>query len=758
MSIRKVNIPKPNGQQEQTNIAPAVEQITDYLPAVGDEVNGYTVGAVVDFIKGLKLGGVVIDIDTDGNIRFNGNIYATGFVSAMGAGTSDGGTASGGGLDESELWRILAGDANSRQILSQYLITALTPYLLTSSLQMLTIKRGGVTIGTYKADTAKSINIELPTFAEVLNKPTTLAGYGITDAMTSTAITTAISNAIATEVTNRNNAISTAIAPVQTTANAAQATADSANSKVDNLQIGGRNLLLNTNSNVRPNIVGLSNKFQANSCSYVYSNNKLTLTNTGDRGFFYYRLGSGSNPSESSWNLSGNCTFSARFTVKSGVVTNLLVFIIEHDGVREIAHRNSISADGTVSVTVNITSNKGMLGLQSSCEKGAVIEVDNLKLELGNKATDWTPAPEDVEEKINNTKTEIINGNVASATKLQTARSLWGNSFNGTKDINNTLIFPTHTDSRHIELNNKYGLCFFAGSGTWTCALNYYKIAGTTVMSYGCHGTNANLLYGYIGKEYNDNIIRFFSDNKVVVGAGTQATSYKPTHTLEVVGTIKGTTAFLGRLMIGYTTEDTNYSIKCDGRFYAGDDSEIYGLLTVDSLVASDNIKGQSLTILGSASITDLSCNIITSNTIKANIGIESNGYVSAMASSASDGRFKTDVQDFNSLSILQRFTFVAYKWRPEAQLISPELYDNTTNYGVIAQDVDGIIDGLVYDAKTQAGTIKAVRYEKLIPIVAKGVQELNDEVAMLRAENAKLRAEIDEIKRQIKRLWNRQF
>ena len=33
-------------------------------------------------------------------------------------------------------------------------------------------------------------------------------------------------------------------------------------------------------------------------------------------------------------------------------------------------------------------------------------------------------------------------GNIASATKLRTARSLWGNSFNGTKDITGSIVFP----------------------------------------------------------------------------------------------------------------------------------------------------------------------------------------------------------------------------------------------------------------------------------------------------------------------------
>ena len=37
--------------------------------------------------------------------------------------------------------------------------------------------------------------------------------------------------------------------------------------------------------------------------------------------------------------------------------------------------------------------------------------------------------------------------NVASATKLQTPRNLWGNSFDGTKDINGSIVFPTIGDT-----------------------------------------------------------------------------------------------------------------------------------------------------------------------------------------------------------------------------------------------------------------------------------------------------------------------
>lgn len=73
------------------------------------------------------------------------------------------------------------------------------------------------------------------------------------------------------------------------------------------------------------------------------------------------------------------------------------------------------------------------------------------KLEFGNKATDWTPAPEDVQAEIDlkaNIASPIftgtvtaptfigaLTGNASSATKLQTPRTIWGQSFDGTGNV-----------------------------------------------------------------------------------------------------------------------------------------------------------------------------------------------------------------------------------------------------------------------------------------------------------------------------------
>lgn len=49
------------------------------------------------------------------------------------------------------------------------------------------------------------------------------------------------------------------------------------------------------------------------------------------------------------------------------------------------------------------------------------------------------------------TSSASITGNAATATKLQTARSLWGNSFNGISDINGSIIMPS---GKYISIGN----------------------------------------------------------------------------------------------------------------------------------------------------------------------------------------------------------------------------------------------------------------------------------------------------------------
>ena len=107
------------------------------------------------------------------------NFYSLGEIAAGGAGTGSGGAS--GGIDEEQLWAIL-GNTGTEQIAKNHLTSALSGYLTSVSLS--TIKDLHANWDAVLKVAPTSHVTRWPSFAEVTSKPTTLSGYGITDAVT----------------------------------------------------------------------------------------------------------------------------------------------------------------------------------------------------------------------------------------------------------------------------------------------------------------------------------------------------------------------------------------------------------------------------------------------------------------------------------------------------------------------------------------------------------------------------------------------
>lgn len=102
-------------------------------------------------------------------------------------------------------------------------------------------------------------------------------------------------------------------------------------------------------------------------------------------------------------------------------------------------------------------------------------------------------------------------------------------------------------------------------------------------------------------------------------------------------------------------------------------------------------------------------------------------------AASSSDKRLKTDIKPFSGLGMIGNLNFVQFKWNDTAVELNKDYFDKeATNYGVIAQDAEGVIDGLVFDMPSG---YKGVKYEKLIPIMAQAIKELENEVKELKQQ-----------------------
>ena len=105
-------------------------------------------------------------------------------------------------------------------------------------------------------------------------------------------------------------------------------------------------------------------------------------------------------------------------------------------------------------------------------------------------------------------------------------------------------------------------------------------------------------------------------------------------------------------------------------------------------------------------------------------------GAITAKASS-SDIRLKTDIQGYDAMGIIRKFRSVKYHWNAIAKENSEVFNHDNWNYGLIAQDLlSGGYSQWVKDAFNDYYTID---YERLIPVVWKGLQEVDDEVTRLK-------------------------
>ena len=200
-------------------------------------------------------------------------------------------------------------------------------------------------------------------------------------------------------ITSRVSATETTLTTVQGDVATAQSTANSANSKVDNLQIGGRNFLVGTAT--------AKSKTVNSSSSYVTfdpykTENNQTLEDLG--------LQTGDEVTVSlDWKISQNGSldyvygnFRLEWLGSSGylgVIKNPAVTFSSSNTSGKVIVTIKLTATTVKSYAVRIRIDNSVLNLT----------VSRMKLEVGNMATDWTPAPEDIENTLQTnyyTKTE----------------------------------------------------------------------------------------------------------------------------------------------------------------------------------------------------------------------------------------------------------------------------------------------------------------------------------------------------------------
>lgn len=137
----------------------------------------------------------------------------------------------------------------------------------------------------------------------------------------------------------------------------------------------------------------------------------------------------------------------------------------------------------------------------------------------------------------------------------------------------------------------------------------------------------------------------------------------------------------------------------------------------------------------------------VTADNFHAATNITANGAITAKASS-SDIRLKTDIQGYDAMGIIRKFRSVKYHWNAIAKENSEVFNHDNWNYGLIAQDL--LSGGYSQWVKDIFNDYYTIDYERLIPVVWKGLQEVDDEVTKLKKEVARLNKRVKELEKSL--------
>lgn len=135
----------------------------------------------------------------------------------------------------------------------------------------------------------------------------------------------------------------------------------------------------------------------------------------------------------------------------------------------------------------------------------------------------------------------------------------------------------------------------------------------------------------------------------------------------------------------------------------------------------------------------------ISSSRLLINGNIEATGAVTAKSSS-SDIRLKKNIKEYNALDIIHKLKSVKYYWNDTAKANSPIFNDNEEHYGLIAQDL--LINGYSQWVSNCFKDYYVIQYERLIPVLWRGIQQVDNEVATLKKKIATLEKELSSVKR----------
>lgn len=393
-------------------------------------------------------------------------------------------------------------------------------YDVTSKALVLTLRDGtkvSISVSQLVAGLASETYVNSKIATEVTNRNSAISSAIATEVTNrnnaiSSAIATEVTNrnnaidaAIATEVTNRNSAISSAIATEVTNRNTAITNAVNA---LDVASVGGADRVLTTISETNGKIAA-SQRYSRVKSGFIFTNNTTwrymkiaTLIHAEPRRLPMLIHGKeGWNNNNDGWFgvLTISCnyykTWGATLRIMRGTEdsVNVKFYIIYDSG-----------SQGNATLWIDLCGNQ-----YNSYTYSVIAPEDHIThitlhshTNSNNGATSTSPLTEDKTWlEVPTREVAYKTDNVASATKLQAARALWGQSFDGTADVNGDMEFAPGTNGRVLRILTGGSFRLQAPTtGDWVCGFLGRNAANTqNLAGFGVFGTANTINYYYMG-------------------------------------------------------------------------------------------------------------------------------------------------------------------------------------------------------------------------------------------------------------------
>ena len=314
-----------------------------------------------------------------------------------------------------------------------------------------------------------------------------------------------------------------------------------------------------------------------------------------------------------------------------------------------------------------------------------------------------------------------FSGNASSATKLATARSIWGQTFDGTQGVDG-----------HLYLGSRTYRLYFGTSGL-TSFMTGEDSGYLSIKSANNTSAVANLLRINLSNGVVSGSSISLSGHLAVSGAEGRGITYAGNHIR-----LKAATGGWAMGIEPYHNDDTtSFSHSVCGAFGGNANTINYNYYGGTYASPAMVILPNKMVGIGR---TDPWYTLDVNGTIRAAVGIWSNGYVSAKGQdTTSDARYKRDVAALPAqaaLAVLMRLRPSTWAWKD----------DGRRGAGFVAQEVMGVLPEAVREVGNGEDRHLALNYQMLHAY----------EVSMLQThetELERLRGRVNQLENEIKRI-----